>query len=707
MYEYGMRNREGVIARHHPLWGFILAVLGAAAVLAAVAPSGATAACPNEAIRAEQGAATLALPECRAYELVSPGGSPFVGSTGLPEAGVRAADDGNAMAYFSWYPFEGSPSSGALFRSRRGVAGWSLEAMSPQVLPSASEQLNCEATELDYSEDLSASVLTIGRETKQEYPEEPFCGQPQEKVVPGEPSGFANLLRRADPSAPYELLNLTPPGTSPANAQFQAASDDLSHVAFGEEAQLTAEAQPGYNLYLWVGGTVRLVTFLPDGTPVRGDLAGATRHRVGPSTDELEGGSFSGTAPITNAISSSGERVFFYAEGNLYLRENAGQPPAARPNCRISEPGLACTVQIDAKQGGLGSPGGGIFRYASADGSRVFFTDESRLTPSSTAAPGKPDLYEYDVETNALADRTPGASGGADVLSFSGAGRDGSRLYFVAEEALTGAQENAQGEIAQAGQPNLYLLDEGALAFVATLDPTSRSDLSVWGLELTPQQAGPPEGPRVTLATRTSPDGRYFAFNSVRGLTGGATGTSQIFLYDAVSHTLSCASCLPGGAPGPSEIPAPIRVTGNESPAYLPRGLTDDGQLFFTTTQALLPADTDGVADVYEFRQGQLRLISDGSGAGPSFFFDASLGGGDVFFATTDGLLRSDTDNALSLYDARVGGGFAEPITAPRCAPANRAAAPVRARRPPAPPRRRLRPAPGTWFRPSPASGAR
>jgi hypothetical protein len=661
----------------------VLAVLTLAFVKAQPAHA---AGCANEAIRAEQGAAAMALPECRAYELVSPGSTPLVGSAGDVTFGARAADNGNAMAYFSYYPFGGSPSSGWFFRARRGVAGWSLEAMSPQVIPAAATgKVICEATELNFSEDLSASLLRIGRDIKEEFPGSSFCAQPQEKVVSGEPRGFANLLRRGAPGAPYELVNLTPAAASPANAQFQDASEDLSHIVFGEDSQLTPEAPPGYDLYLWSGGALRLVSFLPDGpdgTPVRGDLAGATQHRIAPDPSNPHapveiGGTSTGTAPFTHAVSADGERIFFYAEGNLYLRENAGQAPAAAPNCRtseISEPGLACTLQIDASRG-ADPPGGGVFQFASADGGRVFFTDESRLTAPSSAAAGKPALYEYDVESRTLADRTVAASSGAGVLGFSGAGEDGSRLYFVAKGVLTGTQGNDQGEVAQPGQPNLYLLENGTPTFIATLDPASEPDRSAWSSELTANSEGAPTSfgtvGAETLATRTSPDGRYFAFNSVLGLTGGGAGTGQIYLYDAATHTLSCASCLPGGGgpPGPSLLPGPIRTTEAEAPGYLPRGLTDEGQLFFTTTQALLPGDTNGVADVYEYRQGELHLVSDGAGTGPSYFFDASVGGGNVFFATPDGLVRSDTDNALSLYDARVGGGFAEPpAPAPPCA---------------------------------------
>lgn len=628
--------------------------------------------CANQSIRAEQGAAALALPQCRAYELIGPNSTPLVSSTGDVSYGVRAADDGNAVAYLSYYPAPDSPSSGWFYRARRGAAGWSLEAMSLQVLPGAATKLICEATELNYSQSLDASVLRIGREIKQEFPGSSFCSQPLEEVVPGEVRGFANLLRRPAPDAPYELINPPPVAGAPSNAQFQDASDDLSHIAFGEEAQLTPEAPAGYNLYLWVGGALRLVTFLPNGSPVHGDLAGATSHRVIPDGSSLDveiGGSYTGTAPIINAVSADGERIFFYANGNLYLRQNAGQEPTAAGPCAFAEPERACTLQIDISKG-AGSSGGGVFQYASVDGNRVFFTADRQLTFPSSAAAGKPALYEYNVESRTVVDHTLGAAAAADVSGFSGGSEDGARLYFVAKGALTGSQQNAAGETAQAGQPNLYLLEDGSVTFIARLDPVA--DRSAWGYELSAQEDGPPEvGVGSTLSTRTSPDGRYFAFNSVRGLSGGASGTRQIFLYDAVSGTVSCASCPSGGVlpPGQSALPGPITTTGTEAPGYLPRGLTNEGQLFFTTVQPLVPADTDGVADVYEHRQGELHLLSHGAAPGPSYFFDASVGAGDVFFATSDALVRADTDNALNLYDARVGGGFAEPpAPAPPCA---------------------------------------
>jgi hypothetical protein len=53
--------------------------------------------------------------------------------------------------------------------------------------------------------------------------------------------------------------------------------------------------------------------------------------------------------------------------------------------------------------------------------------------------------------------------------------------------------------------------------------------------------------------------------------------------------------------------------------------------------------------------------ISDVAGDHESFFLDASPSGNDVYIATEDRLLPSDTDELIDVYDVKVGGGF--PVT--------------------------------------------
>ena len=58
--------------------------------------------------------------------------------------------------------------------------------------------------------------------------------------------------------------------------------------------------------------------------------------------------------------------------------------------------------------------------------------------------------------------------------------------------------------------------------------------------------------------------------------------------------------------------------------------------------------------DVYEWENGTIYLISSGKSPEDSYFLDSSANGNDVFFATSEGVVPGDTDGAYDVYDARV-----------------------------------------------------
>jgi hypothetical protein len=107
---------------------------------------------------------------------------------------------------------------------------------------------------------------------------------------------------------------------------------------------------------------------------------------------------------------------------------------------------------------------------------------------------------------------------------------------------------------------------------------------------------------------------------------------------------------------------------------------TDGAKVFFTAYDALVPRDTNGVADVYEWERagagkcseeapayspangGCIFLISSGTSASDSELIDSSPDGRDVFFLTNQGLLPQDP-GLIDIYDARAEGGFPPPPT--------------------------------------------
>jgi hypothetical protein len=598
--------------------------------------------CPNEQLR---GGFSARLPDCRAYELVTPptktSTQPDTNFFRLPGTAVfsgnHAAREGNRMSFKATEVMPGSQSGGFSYVATRGASGWSSENVLPLQSYTGDRCPEHDARMQAYSADLSKGVLFDGGgENLSEY--NGGCGAEGVEVVSGEPLGVENLLLRDNINGAYQLINVPPPGVIPADAHFQGASSDLSHVVFDEHAQLTAGAPGGVDdLYDWSGGVVRLVTVLPDGIPAVGSLA-------------------AGWEDHPNVISADGSHIFFTAGGDLYVRLNAEQPPSEE----CATPASACTVQVDASKVG-GSGGGGKFMDASVDGSQVFFLDANRLTADATAASGKPDLYEYEVNAEpgkpgTLTDVTVDSGEPANVQGVSGTSEDGSLVYFVASGLLSGSETNEHGETAQSGQPNLYLYHGGTTTFIATLS------------------GGGIDACVTETCVRVPPNGLFFAFESHKSLTGyDNTDTvlkepdPEIYLYDVASNQLACASCNPSGE-APAAGGATMEASGDGAPHYLSGG----GRLFFGTAEALLPRDTNGQTDVYEYESNQLHLISAGTSSSESLIVDASESGNDVFFLTRQKLVPQDTnEEALNIYDARVDGGFPETAVPPACTTAD------------------------------------
>jgi hypothetical protein len=449
---------------------------------------------------------------------------------------------------------------------------------------------------------------------------------------------------------------------------FLGASLDGSHLVLSSKVALTKDAAPTGGLYEWAGGQLQLISVLPGGEPALAP-AGVSFPELGSEggkTDEYV---------RRNAISADGSRVIW---------STGSTGPGGGSQLYIRDVPRKETLQ-------LGSSTKARFQTASSDGSRVFFTEAG-------------DLYEFDAPLSGAlsAGQAMDLIPGAEVQGMVSASEDGTSIYFVADGVLTGAETNEHGEKAVAGQPNLYLYRAGVTRLVAVL---SGEDSPDWG----------ERGLQVLTTTRVSPNGDWFEFMSERSLTGYDTRDAssgaldeEVFLYDAGVGRLACASCNPTGARPHGALILDIVTTDQlvdkqgtwgafggrwlaanvpawTSPLYQSRYLSDSGRLFFNSSDALVPADTNSVEDVYEYEppgvgdctneistfsprsDGCVGLISSGTSKEESAFLDASENGDDVFFLTTAQLSSQDTDTVRDVYDARVDGGFPVPQPPPAC----------------------------------------
>ena len=284
------------------------------------------------------------------------------------------------------------------------------------------------------------------------------------------------------------------------------------------------------------------------------------------------------------------------------------------------------------------------------DGKNVFFVTGSALLDSDTN--GGPDLYRYTDSANPARDSnltmisqdgdTPGDFSGESVVGFS---EDGQRVYY------------------HTASNKLVLWDHARTVVISTV--VTRPAEPRTQLTVTASQPG---------YGRVTPDGMYMVFSTneaadhVHGPTGDENnGHFEMYLYSLRDGTLKCVSCPAGGATFDTTL-VPTVTKGNPQLSNLgirPRFLSDDGQVFFSTAEALVPQDANGVMDTYEYdgATGELSLLTTGKGRDPAMFADAGPSGDDVFVLTRQSLTSSDRDELVDLYDVRVGAAPPEPET--------------------------------------------
>jgi hypothetical protein len=646
------------------------------------------------------------LPDCRAYEMVSPRykqASPAAD----PELGdIQVSRDGSRVISHTFAAFAGGENNeghtrGTSYEFVRGGVGWEAVALDPPAsLFPMSFMLESVA-----SPDLGESVWSA---STSQAPTE-FGVYVEREPAPGS----APTPTLVGPERPQ-------PSIGGREVAAVGASNDLTHLLLAintptgeEEAKNRNHGWPGDttlrqelatlpSLYEYVGTGNSEPTLI--GVKNEGRLAGQPHVNEGAELVSECGTELgSATGSRYNAVSASGKSVFFTARGTDSLERCAtavskGMAVAPEANelyargdqsktVAISEPTVADCELCDTEH-----REDAIFQGASEDGSKAFFLSRQRLL---SGAAGR-SLYEYDFD-RALGQRVTLVA--PDVLGVARISENGARVYFVTE----------------GDQLELYDTLTGSTTHVASLAPTDEEDWKEF--DSRPVQA--------------TPDGRFLVFPSSAHLTGAedTSTTPQLFEYDAQENVLVRISRGQSGfnnngntteAADAPRIPSPNFAISNPAAAGSNLAVSADGAVTFMSADGLTPqAANNSVAaerlvcvlgkefqqlceeqlppkefpefyilvptyaqNVYEYRplggsiaEGNVYLISDGrdlaigaSGRSAANLIGMDTSGGDILLETADALVPQDSDTQIDIYDARIGGGFPGSSSPSSCA---------------------------------------
>jgi hypothetical protein len=601
-------------------------------------------------------AVSVGLPDGRAYELVTPpdkeGAEDMFGAASFNlGASSESGDQFLLETRAAFGPFPGSGVSVYVF-SRHPVAGhpereeWGYTSLTSPVLGEQNLDLGVGAIEpMAFSK--VAVNDTVG--------------------APASEAGIALTSLVGVPGGPYTTLHTDQfthevlhggigRGFPWERTEVIGASHDLGVVVLRSDNPALVEggrckadvcSEPLLpNLYVWAGGELSRLAVQSDGEPIGSCGAALGSGRIGVEQEDADDG----------AVSADGSKVFFTAPilfnevqdrglgGVKGCASKTGENPAEL-YMRSGEE----TIEVSAPEEGAPEHRAAheaVFFGASEDGSRVFFTSEGELIANDRGIHDM-ELYEDNTETGKLTRVSAGDSGDAagDVVPLGesegkgGTGflndvvvsGDGSHVYFVARGVL--APANAEGEAPVEGEDNLYVYDTqtGRTAFIA------KGNGSVAEVD---EYATSPE---------TTPDGRFLLYQG--GMLG--RGSPQLYRYDAGTEGLACVSCGPGFSSGVALV-VPLAMGDAVEGRFPAHAVAEDGSVFFNTEASLVPQDTNGVLDVYEWHEGEISLLSSGQDPLPSDFLGASPNGANVFFGTHARLVPADTSGGGNVYDARV-----------------------------------------------------
>jgi hypothetical protein len=597
--------------------------LGPDHVFKTFSPAPGTDPCPNAQVR-QQTESSLLL-DCRAYELVSaantggydvesdliPGQAPLIARPNADDRLLYSVHAGSVPGV------EGNPTNFGRdpYVADRGPNGWSTRYVGlpangmAQKGPFASPLLGTDGR---------LNVFAFGGQDICDP-----CFADESTNVP---------LRLSNESLVKGMAGSSNPAADPTGYVAQPFSDDGSHFVFGSTAQFEPAGNSGtvsiYDRNL-LSSTTQVVSTLPGGATMTGEVG------------EL-------------GISETGTRIVVATKVSTDAAGNAYWHPYMHIGNTSSSVDLA-----------PGATSGVLYAGMTSDGTKVFYTTTDKLLGADTDEGA--DLYEAAVggggtltlkllstgtpppvgDTNAC-DPAPNADGnnwnavggasinGCGVVALAGgsglASEDGT-IYLLSPEALD--------EAGSVNAPNLFVVRPGqAPDFVATLEVNN---------DVVRNAVKDNEVHRYS-DFQVTPDGAAAVFSSANALTIFPTaGFFQVYRYGADGGAIDCASCPPSFATPTADTTLP--PYGNS--------LSNDGRVFFTSSEAMVLRDTNQLPDAYEWSGGVVELISTGSSSFDSGLLSVSADGKNVFFFTHDTLsFQDENGNTVKVYSAREKGGY-------------------------------------------------
>jgi hypothetical protein len=563
--------------------------------------------CENQALRLGDSAR---LPDCRAYELVTPADTNGHTINGISLAGdffntVLSTPGGDAVSFLirggALPGFEGNGGfNGDPYLAQRSDSGWIPQPVGPTGAEATASHPGSSSPDQGYrfwDSAVAGTALVEGREaTYVRYPDGhseligrgslgtdqsaqgKFIAEDGSHIVFETKSIGTVVARQLEPDAP-------PTGT---DAVYDRTSDGLTHVvsllpgnitpAAGESASYVATSSDGEGVAFSIGGTLYV------------RVRDAATFEIGQDL-QLVG------------ISAGGARVFYVKEGNLLAYDTRTEEVIP-----FADSGDVTAVNV------------------APDGSRAYFVSPSVLTGESnpngaTAVLGGQNLYvsepgslhfvatvtgrdvEGEIENSLPVD---GLGLLAQAVKMGQLSREASRVTADGGVLVFQSRANLDGSNPE-GLPQIYRYDLTAASLrCVSCNPTDRGEGGRASFQTFSEvNFDVPLGP-YGFVPSLSTDGRRIFFESTEALVSQDTdGVRDVYEWEEAG-TGSCTR--PGGC-------------------------------------------------VY--------LISSGHSERANYLYAQSASGDDVFFVSGDTLAGGGAGGAPAIYDARVGGGFPGTVESP------------------------------------------